>query len=328
MIDQKLVDKVLSKTATPEEAKQVAAWFATDEGQDYLSRRYDRESYLLNEKLISEWMDGEIPGKEMKTRFLLRLKINIRTFRFRVAAAVIIPFILFVGAFTFVADRTGVFSGDNLAEVVVPYGEQMQVILQDGTIVQLNSGSRLQYPKSFGLFKREVKLNGEGYFSVAKETARPFIVNLNEIDVRVTGTKFDAKAYSEDSKITVSLEEGKVNIIDRKNNVYSMKIGQNADYDKKSGVCTVSRVDDMSLYTAWRTKSLNFYRTPLREIIKTLERQYEVEFAVADSSLLNYKFSISTSRANINDILKDLEKVSDIRFRPLDNSKFGIYMLN
>jgi len=136
------------------------------------------------------------------------------------------------------------------------------------------------------------------------------------------------KAYSEDSKITVSLEEGKVNIIDKKNNVCPMTIGQNADYDKQSGVCTISSVEDMNVHTAWRTKSLNFYRTPLREIIKTLERQYEVQFVVADSSLLNYKFSISTSRVNINDILKDLEKVSDIKFRSLNNSQFGIYMLN
>jgi len=174
MMDQELVDKVLSKTATPEEAKLVAVWFATDEGQEYLSRRYDRESYLLDEKLISEWMDGEIPSEEMKGRFLSRLKRNIRPFRFWIAAAVIIPFVLFAGAFTFVANRTGVFSGDNLAEVVVPYGEQMQVILQDGTIVQLNSGSRLQYPKSFGLFRREVKLTGEGYFSVAKRNSPSF----------------------------------------------------------------------------------------------------------------------------------------------------------
>mgnify|MGYP001297365337 CR=1 FL=1 len=328
MMDQELVDKVLSKVATPDEARRVAAWFATDEGQEYLSRRYDRESYLLNEQLVEEWMDGEIPGREMKSRFLSRLKMNIRTFRFRVAAAVIIPFILFAGAFTFVAHRTGVFSGGNMAEVVVPYGEQMQVILQDGTVVQLNSGSRLQYPKSFGLFRREVKLIGEGYFSVAKETARPFIVDLNDLNIRVTGTKFNAKAYPEDNKITVSLEEGKVNLIDKKDNVYPMIVGQNADYDKESGVCTVSNADDMSVHTAWRTKSLNFYRTPLRDIIKTLERQYEVQFVVADSSLLNYKFSISTSRVNINDILKDLEKVSDIKFSPLGNSKFSIYMAN
>jgi len=313
-MDPKIIDKVLSKTATVAEARKVAAWFATDEGQEYFSQRYDRESYLLNEKIISEWLDHEIPTDRMKVRFMSQLKMRLRTFRFRVAAAVLIPFIFLAGAFTFVANRTGVFSSGDYAVISVPFGEQMQIVLQDGTVVQLNSGSHLQYPKSFGLFSRKVKLTGEAYFSVAKEHGRPFIVNLNEINVRVTGTKFNAKAYLDDNNITVSLDEGSVNIADKKNNVYPLKVGESADYNRNSGICSVNKVEDMTLHTAWRTKSLNFYRTPLKEILKTLERQYEVQFSVNDSSLLNYKFSISTSRVHAGEILLDLEKVSKIKF--------------
>jgi ferric-dicitrate binding protein FerR (iron transport regulator) len=263
----------------------------------------------------------------MKVKLILQLKMRIRTFRFRVAAAVIIPFIFLAGAFTFVANRAGVFSSEEMAEVVVPYGEQVQVVLQDGTIVQLNSGSHLQYPKSFGLFNRKVRLIGEGYFSVAKEIGRPFIVNLNELNVKVTGTKFNAKAYSDDNRITVSLDEGSVSIADKKNNVYPLEVGESADYDRNSGICTVNKVEDMTLHTAWRTKSLNFYRTPLKDILKTLERQYEVQFAVSDSSLLNYKFSISTSRVNANEILMDLEKVSKIRFALKDTNNYQVSSL-
>jgi len=328
MMDPKIIDKVLSKTASPDEARQVAAWFATDEGQAYFSQRYDRESYLLNEKIITEWSDHEIPTEKMKVRFISQLKMRIRTFRFRVAAAVIIPFIFLAGAFTFVANRAGIFSSEEMAEVTVPYGEQVQVVLQDGTIVQLNSGSHLQYPKSFGLFSRNVKLTGEGYFSVAKEIGRPFIVNLNEINVKVTGTKFNAKAYSDDNKITVSLDEGSVNISDPKNNVYPLKVGESADYDKGSGICTVNKVEDMTLHTAWRTKSLNFYRTPLRDIIKTLERQYEVKFNVNDSAILDYRFSISTSKINLEEVLNDLEKVSKVKFKLNNENKYIISSMN
>ncbi len=324
MIDPKIIDKVLSKTASSEEARQVAAWFATNEGQEYFSQRYDRESYLLNEKIISEWSDHEIPSEKMKIRFVSQLKMRIRTFRFRVAAAVLVPFIFLAGAFTFVANRTGVFSSEELAEVIVPYGEQVQVVLQDGTTVQLNSGSQLQYPKSFGLFTRKVKLSGEAYFSVAKEKGRPFIVNLNEIDVKVTGTRFNAKSYITDNIITVSLEEGNVIILDTNNKEYPLKVGEIADYDRKTGICTVNEVEDMTLHTAWRTKNLNFYRTPLKEILKTLERQYDVQFLVNDSSLLNYKFSFSTSRVNAKEILEDLEKVSKIRFAKNGNNSFKV----
>ncbi|MEI7503996.1 MAG: FecR domain-containing protein [Paludibacter sp.] len=326
-MDPKIIDSVLSKTASPEEASQVAAWFSTDEGQAYFSQRYDRESYLLNERIIIEWLDHEVPEERMRIRYLSQLKMKVRTFRFRVAAAVIVPFLIMTGAFTFVANRSGLFSSNEMTEVVVPFGEQLKVVLQDGTIVQLNSGSHLQYPKSFGLFSRKVKLTGEGYFSVAKEIARPFEVNLNEISVKVTGTQFNVKAYPEDQKIEVALEEGSVKISDKQKNIYPLKVGQNAEYDRSSGTCKVNAVEDMNVHTAWRTKSLNFYRTSLADILKTLERQYEVQFAVEDSSLLKNKFSISTSRVNVNEILKDLEKVSKIRFKLDEKSNYKVKSL-
>jgi ferric-dicitrate binding protein FerR (iron transport regulator) len=327
-MDTKIIDKVLSKTATPDEARRVAAWFATDEGQEYFAQRYDRESYLLNEKILEEWLDHEIPSKRMKVRFLSQLKMRVRTFRFRVAAAVIIPFLVLAGAFTFVANRSGVFQSEEMAEFVVPFGEQLNVVLQDGTQVQLNSGSRLQYPKTFGLFSRKVKLMGEAYFSVAKETTRPFVVDLKDIKVKVTGTHFNAKAYPDDKTIRVALEEGSVNIADKTEKIYPMKVGESAEYDRTTGVCKITEVPDMTLHTAWRTKSLNFYRTPLRDIIKTLERQYEVQFDTTNSALLNYRFSISTSKINLNEVLNDLEKVSKIRFKLNEDSKYTITTMN
>ncbi len=328
MMDPKIIDKVLFKTATPDEARRVAAWFATSEGQDYFAQRYDRESYLLNEKLLEEWSDHEIPTKRMKIRFMSQLSVRVRTFRFRVVAAVLIPFLVLSGAFTFVANRSGVFQSDEMAEFVVPYGEQLNVVLQDGTQVQLNSGSRLQYPKSFGFFSRKVKLIGEGYFSVAKETTRPFEVDLKDIKVKVTGTHFNAKAYTDDKTIRVALEEGSVSIADQTEKIYPMKVGESAEYDRTTGVCKITEALDMTLHTAWRSKSLNFYRTPLKDIVKTLERQYEVQFDVTDSALLNYRFSISTSKINLYEVLNDLEKVSKVRFKLNDESKYTITTLN
>jgi ferric-dicitrate binding protein FerR (iron transport regulator) len=260
----------------------------------------------------------------MKVRFLSQLNLRVRTFRFRVAAAVIVPFLLLAGAFAFLADRTGVFSDEQLAEFVVPYGEQLNVVLQDGTQVQLNSGSRLQYPKTFGLFSRKVKLTGEGYFAVAKESTRPFEVDLKDIKVKVTGTHFNAKAYPNDKTIRVALEEGSVNIADRTDKTFPMKVGESAEYDRTTGVCKITQAPDMTLHTAWRNKSLNFYRAPLKEIIKTLERQYEVQFDVNDSALLNYRFSISTSKINLDEVLSDLEKVSKVSFKQNDEGKYRI----
>ena len=329
MMDPKIIDKVLSKTATPDEARRVAAWFATAEGQEYFSQRYDRESYLLNEKLLEEWLESDIPTKRMKTRFLSHLEVRVRTFRFRVAAAaVIIPLLVLAGAITYMANRSGVFQSEEMAEFVVPFGEQLNVVLQDGTQVQLNSGSRLQYPKTFGFFSRKVKLTGEAYFSVAKEKNRPFEVDLKDIKVKVTGTHFNAKAYPDDQTIKVTLEEGSVSIADNDQRIYPMKVGESAEYDRTTGVCKITEVSDMTLHTAWRTKSLNFYRTPLKDILRTLERQHEVQFNVTDTSLLNYRFSISTSKINLNEVLNDLEKVSKVRFDLNEDCKYNITSKN
>ena len=324
-MDPKIIDKVLTKTASTKEARLVAAWFATEEGGKYCSMRFDRESYMLDEGNLSEWTSlADIPSSRMRLRLMSNLRKQIFSFRWKVVAAALIPFFVLLGAFTFVSHKTGVFTTADYAKIFVPYGDQLQVVLQDGTQVQLNSGSTLRYPKSFGLFNRKVELDGEAYFYVAKDAGRPFYVVMDRMDVKVTGTKFNAKAYADENIISVALEEGSVSLIDCRNKVYPMKIGQSADYNKISGVCTLTSPENMSLYTAWRSKSLNFYRTPLGEILRVLERQYDVTFSTDSLALLDYRFSMSSSKVQISDILRDLEKVSKIRFESVGRDQFKV----
>ena len=86
----------------------------------------------------------------MQQRFLqqITLRRRVNSYRRWWAAAVLIPFIFLCGSVWFLADKVGLFSETEYAELVVPCGEQMRVVLQDGTIVQLNSDTRLKYPKS------------------------------------------------------------------------------------------------------------------------------------------------------------------------------------
>lgn len=320
-MNKDIIDKVLSKTATPQEAKDVAAWFATNEGQEYLSVRYDREVYFLNENTINAWLDHNIPEKYMKERFINRIKLKIRSLRFRFAAAVLIPIILFGSTLIFIAERTQIFSKGELAQVNVPYGEQLQIILQDGTSVKLNSGSSFLYPSTFGLFNRKVKLIGEGYFSVAKDNNRPFIVELEDINVRVTGTIFNIKAYSGEN-IVIALEEGSVEVSDVEKNIHLLKKGDFGSYSKTSKEFSIGSINEISEYTSWVNNSIYFYRRPLNEILKTIERLNNVHFEINDTSLLNYKFSISSNNTNVNSILEDLEKVSNIRFHEKGEKKY------
>lgn len=327
-IESQTIDRVLENKATQEEVRAVNEWFATDEGIEYLSERIEQEALALTEEQAAEWVDHPIPEARMRERFLKEIsseKKRSLSSRYRwVAAAVIFPFILLSASLAFLAERAGLFSPTEYAEFSVPCGEQMQVVLQDGTVVQLNSDTRLRYPKQFGMFNRKVELWGEGYFAVAKESSRPFVVDLHSVEVKVTGTKFNVKAYASDANILVTLDEGGVMLKDAHHKEYPLLPGESADYNRRSGTCQISKPEDVTTASAWRSNSLNFYLTPLSEILKVMERQYDVHFAVSDSALLTNRFTLSTNKVNVEDVLRDLEMVSHIRFTRTDEGLFEI----
>ena len=149
-IDDAIIDKVLNNKASAEDAKAVSEWLATEEVSS------------LTENEVEDWVPHVIPEEKMQQRFLqqITLRRRVNSYRRWWAAAVLIPFIFLCGSVWFLADKVGLFSETEYAELVVPCGEQMRVVLQDGTIVQLNSDTRLKYPKKFGIFNRTVELWG------------------------------------------------------------------------------------------------------------------------------------------------------------------------
>lgn len=323
-IDKEIVGRVLDNSASPEETQMVFDWFATDDGQEYLSQRLTKETMLMGDKEIEEWTGGNIPTERMKKRFLNRIKPRVQPWKWWKIAAVLVPFLLLSSAVAFLADKAGIFTETQYAEIVVPCGERMQVVLQDGTAVELNSATTLRYPKKFGLFSRKVELYGEGYFVVTKDKGRPFTVQTKDLDVRVTGTQFNVKAYPADSRIFVALDEGGVLLKAEGNKEYQLTPGESATYDCRSGKCQITHPADLDGVKAWRTNSLNFYMIPLRDIIKVMERQYDTRFIVNDSTLLDSNYTLSTSKVNVVDVLHDLEKVSRIEFIEKGENTFEI----
>lgn len=94
----------------------------------------------------------------------------------------------------------------------MPAGSRTNIVLPDGTEVSLNAGSVLRYCRGFGIRERDVTLDGEGYFKVAKNEKIPFFVNTNGVQVKVVGTVFNVRAYDDDNYVMVSLLEGRVNL--------------------------------------------------------------------------------------------------------------------
>lgn len=311
---EKQIQEVLAGTSTPEVARIVAAWFATDEGAAYLAKSMDRDAVQIKQGFEELYVNHEIPSEEMFARIRRNIRQKrIRRITFRVAA-VLIPFVLLIGLFVQVNTRVDLLGDSGYEEIYVPKGERLQMMFQDGTRAYINSDSRLKYPKKFALSSREVYLEGEAYFVVSKNSHRPFIVNLNGPAVHVLGTSFDVQAYPENKDITVCLDEGRVNLTLASDKKYPLKPGEKLVYNKESERCTITRHADIHLSSLWKKNVIAFKDAPLSEVIKVLNRWYDVDFKIEDQSAWDVYFTITSENTLLEKVLQDLEKIAPLRF--------------
>ena len=209
--------------------------------------------------------------------------------------------------------------------MVVPSGETARVILPDGTDVVLNSMSKIKYPSRFGMFERNIELEGEAYFNVTKQHSKPFKVKLEALEVTVLGTRFNVKAYDREP-IRVTLEEGSVRLGDRNSLSLVLKPGDNAEYDRHSGNCRITRSVDMEPVTSWKSGRQCFSMAPLNEVLRTLERIYGTHFSIQDSSLINDRFTLSfANKCDLESVLDDMQTVSRIRSRKTSTGEWEVY---
>ncbi|MBJ6368920.1 FecR family protein [Snuella sedimenti] len=165
--------------------------------------------------------------------------------------------------------------------LTVPYGKRFKIMLSDGTNVNLNAGTSLKYPVKFIKGEnRQVFLDGEAYFDVAKDANHPFVVNANAIDVRVLGTQFNVSSYPEDETISTVLVEGAVSVHNKKvpykpETATYLKPGFKAAWDKKYNSISIDKAD-VEMHTAWISGKIIFRHIPFDDIVRKLERHYNV----------------------------------------------------
>jgi ferric-dicitrate binding protein FerR (iron transport regulator) len=159
-------------------------------------------------------------------------------------------------------------------KVTAPFGQMAEVSLPDGTVVKLNSDSELSYPINFDESERQVKLLGEGYFSVSTNPERPFVVATSAYDVKVTGTEFNVSAYKDQFVRTV-LVEGKVSIL-REGEEHKMLPGEMFTYYRNSGQLE-KRKTDTGLFTDWQDGVLQLRGATLDQLAAHMRRWYNVE---------------------------------------------------
>lgn len=251
-------------------------------------------------------------GAEYK-RFRQRMKrrslglVVRRTMRY--AAAMVAGVAVTSAIFMQHIDSQRMIAEDRTQSINLSEGSKSHMYLADGSEVWLNSGSSLSYNGLFSSENREVTISGEGYFDVAKDSERPFIVNAGEVKVRVHGTKFNVRSYSKDDFINVSLKEGSVSLTTEGNSAPLFIVpSQMCSYDKSSGDVVISHINVQGI-GSWIKDGLFFNELSLLEITKVLERRYGVKFIFQNRARESLEFYADfDEQLSIESILEVLAK--------------------
>ncbi|HZH72294.1 MAG TPA: FecR domain-containing protein [Mariniphaga sp.] len=173
----------------------------------------------------------------------------------------------------------------DLVEVISPIGSRTVVQLSDGTEVNLNYGSKIKYPKNFTGNAREITLTGEGYFDVAHDPEKPFVVKTEKLNIKAIGTEFNVQAYPDNPIVSTTLVNGKVIIEETTDNkaglIGTMVPGQHIDYHTETGKIN-SNKGSVDKYIAWKNGKMIFDNTSISEVARELSRKYNVDIIVED----------------------------------------------
>ena len=203
-----------------------------------------------------------------------------------------------------------------LQTVTVPAGQRAQITLADGTRVWLNSKSTMKYAANFGRNERNVELDGEAYFEVAKNKNTPFYVHTETNKVKVVGTSFNVCAYSGSHEFGTTLVEGIVDIYPANSSQIITRLQKDEVFLNENGKCRKAVLPSYE-YLRWKEGLYCFDDAPFSGILGRLEKYYNVKITVASPQLLNYGSFTGKFREQdgIEHILRTISKDHPFKFR-------------
>ncbi len=206
--------------------------------------------------------------------------------------------------------------------IEVPYGERSQVTLYDGTKVWLNSGTKFRYPVAFSEKTRDVNVEGEAYLNVAKDKKHPFIVTAGQlkVKVKVLGTHFNVCAYPEDNEFSATLEEGSINAVNITNGKsVTLVPGEQLILNRQTNRMQHMQVDT-DLFTSWKENLLKFEDAPFDEVIKKMERWYDVKIKVDPAINTKERYTMTIKTESLREMLQLVSKTTAMKYEIKENN--------
>ncbi|SHF84590.1 FecR family protein [Fodinibius roseus] len=349
-----ILHKYLSDECTQAEKEKVEHWIRSDQRNqafyDSLEKIWSiepdhnikvdaKDAWNSFREKISEEKEGEGEYASQKTltgfQSIQSGKPGRKGYRRPVAVSIAAAMILLAGVLMYfflpnfgATDQELAQKKSQIQEISTELGQRTSFRLADGTQVYLNADSRVQIPSTFGDSIRSVQLQGEAYFDVARDPSVPFVVYSGHSSTRVLGTRFGVKAYPQDERVQVVVEEGKVAL---------SSSGRSAAEDLhltanqvgllgSDGEPQVTRVKGVSAYFAWKDGRMVFESTPFEKVIPQLERWYNVKI-VTDTALYSRQVTASFSDEPMLEVINILALSLNAEFQR-DGRNISFYLKN
>ncbi len=327
--------------ATEREMDEIIAWVKRSPE----NRRYFAEQKQLYtafqtadinvEKIVP---DGDAGSDSYQKRQTLRFRrIAVRAIAIAAACAAFFTIGFFVNEIKsgkVVGDGVRVFAdgGVVMHELYTEKGVKGFLILPDSTKVWLNSDSRITYPEVFSKRTRDVRISGEAYFEVVKDSLHPMIVSTDRnFSIEVLGTSFNIKSYDNDEKVETTLYTGIIkahfkNKDNSKVETLTLKPNESFSYadNDVTGVSDSNNkpfnYEKPERQKAWKDGTLIFDNTSMTEVIKMLERWHGTKFIVLNDKVYNYKLSAEFSSESVVQTLEIMKLIMPIDYSYSNNT--------
>lgn len=305
-IDFDLVTRYLANELSPQEASSVEAWVnASDDNREQfeeLKKIWDTTAITRANRSINidkEWdyLQRKLGHKKTRTG-QQGLKIL-----FRIAALLVIAFGTVFITRNFISEKT----------IRTGLAETQEVMLPDGSKVTLNANSKLKYKRKFVQDKRLLSLQGEAFFEVQKNPDVPFVISVNEAEIKVLGTSFNVRAYRSMDNIEVTVKEGLVSLYEKQQEQKKVlaSAGEKAEYHKDLKIVK-KRLNQNKNYNAWKTRIMVFESDSLAGVAETIGRVYHTKVILDNPDLNNCTITTTFENKDLNTVLKVLESTLDI----------------
>ena len=290
-----LLGKYLSGNCSDREKISIESWLKQSPDNQAVYDQYKQLWNYTSMDKINTTVDVDKGWEELNKRInaVESLSVDIQDGNYifrnrfifilsRVAAIVIIAFGLF-----YLFNNINNQKPENINYVAAEILEH-PLQLKDGSTVYLNKGAKITYPKAFTADNREISFEGEAFFEIAHNPDKPFIISSGELEVEVLGTSFNLCTCPDGDEMILYLESGKVRFssINAENGTVNEQLiltpGQKGIFNKTDGTICRSEFKNQN-YLAWKTGILVFEKTPLNEVLLTIEQTYNIEI-VSDKS--------------------------------------------